>query len=76
MDSREVLAELNELGTGKSIRLIKQFLELKILEEKDSLVTAAVDKVPQTQGKIQGLQEILDDLTPVPETGKSQDAYS
>ncbi|WP_304082750.1 hypothetical protein [Maridesulfovibrio ferrireducens] len=76
MDSREVLAELHELGTGKSIRLVKKFLELKIIEEKDSLVMASVDKVPQIQGKIQGLQEFLDDLTPVPETGKSQDAYS
>ncbi len=75
-DSREVLVDLLKLSSGRSVRLVKEFLESKIIEEKDSLVMAGAEKVPQIQGRIQGWQEILDDLTPLPEAGKSRDAYS
>ena len=75
-DSREVLADLLKLSSGRSVRLVKEFLESKIIEEKDSLVMAGAEKVLQIQGRIQGWQDILDDLTPLPEAGKSRDAYS
>ncbi|WP_432736481.1 hypothetical protein [Maridesulfovibrio sp. FT414] len=72
--SRQKAMELVETG-GSTLGRVREYLELKILEDKENLVEASPENVPGLQGRIKAYRDILADLTPAPERGKSQNPY-
>ncbi len=74
MTSSDKAAELLEMG-GQALTKVREYLDLKILEDTENLVNAPQEAVPQLQGRIKAFRDFKADLTPMPEQQKSQNPY-
>lgn len=74
MTSQSKARDILEHG-GAAVNLVREFLQLKIREDKEALVDATVESVPQLQGRIKAYRDFLDDLTPPREPGESRNPY-
>lgn len=75
MTSSDKGGELLEIG-GQALRKVREYLELKILEETENLVNAPQEAVPQLQGRIKAFRDFKADLTPMVEQQESQNPYN
>ena len=74
MTSQMKIKEILECG-GSAVNKVREFLQLRILEETENLVNARVEAVPQLQGRIKAYRDFLQDLTPLKETKGSKNPY-
>ena len=70
---KQTLLNCQEYYGSPAIKAFIAYAEDKIQEWKDELVDAKLEQVPIIQGKIKGLEDILNEIKPKPIRTESRD---